>query len=96
MGLLMLAPDIQESILMLPKVHEGRDTVTERDLRRITRSLDWGVQRRLWTKLDQSRMVPKTDCQWLRMKISFMISRELYTASFRTRFIPYRFIRTDF
>ena len=48
MGLLMLAPDIQESILMLPKVHEGRDTVTERDLRRITRSLDWGVRRGLW------------------------------------------------
>ena len=45
MGLLMLAPDIQEAILMLPKVHEGRDTVTERDLRRITRSLDWDVQR---------------------------------------------------
>ena len=46
MGLLMLAPDIQEAILMLPKVHEGRDTVTERDLQRITRSLDWGVQRK--------------------------------------------------
>ena len=44
-GLLVLAPDIQEAILMLPKVHEGRDTVTERDLRRITRSLDWSVQR---------------------------------------------------
>ena len=52
MGLLMLAPDIQESILMLPRVHEGRDMVTERDLRRITRSLDWGVQRANWTKLD--------------------------------------------
>ncbi|MGC6444293.1 MAG: hypothetical protein ACON4H_16700 [Rubripirellula sp.] len=55
MGLLMLAPDIQEAILMLPKVHEGRDTVTERDLRRITRSLDWGVQRR--------RKVLKTEIQ---------------------------------
>jgi len=47
-GLVMLAPDIQEAILMLPRVHEVRDTVTERDLRRITRSLDWGVQRVLW------------------------------------------------
>jgi hypothetical protein len=45
MGLLSLASDIQEATLMLPRVHEGRDTVTERDLRRITRSLDWGVQR---------------------------------------------------
>ena len=51
MGLLMLAPDIQEAILMLPRVHEGRDTVTERDLRRITRILDWDVQRRLWGEL---------------------------------------------
>ena len=74
MGLLMLAPDIQEAILMLPCVHEGRDTVTKRDLRRITRSLDWVVQRANWSKLDQSRMVPKTDCQWIWMKISFMIS----------------------
>ena len=48
MGLLSLAPDIQESILMLPKVHEGRDMVTERDLRRIMQSLDWGVQKRWW------------------------------------------------
>ena len=48
MGLLMFAPDIQEVILMLPKVHEGRDMVTERDLRRITRSLDWDVQRTRW------------------------------------------------
>ena len=51
MGLLILAPDIQEAILMLPRVHEGRDSVTERDLRRITRSLDWGVQRKLWIVL---------------------------------------------
>ena len=56
MGLLSLAPDIQDAILMLPRVHEGRDTVTERDLRRITRSLDWGVQRVDWTTLfDASR-----------------------------------------
>ena len=48
MGLLMLAPDIQEAILMLPRVHEGRDMVTERDLRRITRSMDWSVQRADW------------------------------------------------
>ena len=48
MGLLMLAPDIQEVILMLPRVREGRYMVTERDLRRITRSLDWSVQRANW------------------------------------------------
>jgi hypothetical protein len=51
MGMLSLAPEIQEAILFLPRVHEGRDMVTERDLRRITRTLDWGVQRRLFQKL---------------------------------------------
>ena len=47
----MLAPDIQGAILMLPIVHEGRVTVTERDLRCVTRSLEWGVQRAEWTAL---------------------------------------------
>ena len=45
MGMLSLAPDIQEAILFLPRVDEGRDRVTERDVRRVMRSLDWGVQR---------------------------------------------------
>ena len=57
-GLVSLAPDIQESVLMLPRVHEGRDMVTERDLRRITLSLDWGVQRANWNSLiDASRLL---------------------------------------
>ena len=47
-GAVDVGSDIQEAILMLPGVHEGRDTVTERHLRRITRSLDWSVQRDLW------------------------------------------------
>ena len=51
MGMLSLAPDIQEAILFLPRVDKGRDTVTERDLRRVTRSLDWGVQRGRWREL---------------------------------------------
>jgi len=41
---------------MLPIVHEGRVTVTERDLRSVTRSLEWGVQRGIWSgQLDPSR-----------------------------------------
>lgn len=48
MGMLSLAPDIQEAILMLPRVDEGRDRVTERDVRRVLGSLDWGVQRGMW------------------------------------------------
>jgi len=51
MGLLYLAPDIQEAILDLSPVTEGRDPVTERDMRGITAEADWGRQRDLWTRL---------------------------------------------
>ena len=48
MNLLHLAPDIQEEILHLPPVDQGDDPVTERDLRAITRMVDWGQQRKMW------------------------------------------------
>lgn len=48
MNLLHLAPDIQEEILHLPPVGDGRDPVTERDLRPITRMVDWEQQRTAW------------------------------------------------
>ena len=54
MGMLSLAPDNQEAILFLPRVDKGRDTVTERDVRSISRSLDWGAQRRLWRERDKA------------------------------------------
>lgn len=50
MNLLHLAPDIQEEILHLPPVSEGRDTVTERDLRPMTQMRDWRSQRLQWQK----------------------------------------------
>jgi len=45
MNLLHLAPDIQEEILFLPEVVEGRDPITERDLRAVTAHTDWDRQR---------------------------------------------------
>ncbi|QDU80635.1 hypothetical protein Pla110_23660 [Polystyrenella longa] len=51
MNLLNLAPDIQETILHLPRVESGRDTVTERDLRPIVLQEDWRQQRRMWNAL---------------------------------------------
>jgi len=51
MNLLHLAPDIQEDILFLPLVSEGRDAVSERDLRAITRCEPWPTQRRGWRQL---------------------------------------------
>lgn len=52
MNLLHLAPDIQDAILNLPRVEQGRDQVTERDLRPISALPDWRKQRRLWQALD--------------------------------------------
>jgi hypothetical protein len=51
MNLRTLAPDIQEAILFLPRVAEGDDPITERDLRHLLRSLDWREQRRLWREI---------------------------------------------
>ena len=54
MNLLHLAPDIQEAILHLPPVDEGRDPVTERDLRPITRLRDWRRQTEMWRSFRSS------------------------------------------
>jgi hypothetical protein len=51
MSLLQLAPDIQEAILFLPHVDQGRDPVVLRDLLPIALSLDWNRQRRKWEQL---------------------------------------------
>ncbi len=48
MNLLHLAPDIQEEILFLPRVTEGRDPIIERHMRPIATETDWARQRRLW------------------------------------------------
>lgn len=51
MNLLHLAPDIQEEILFLPPVTEGRDPVTERDLRAAATLMNWRDQREYWCSL---------------------------------------------
>ncbi len=48
MNLLLLAPDIQESVLNLPRVKRGRDPIVETHLRPIAAELDWENQRRKW------------------------------------------------
>lgn len=51
MNLIHLAPDIQEAILHLPRVIEGRDPITERQIRPIAHELDWGTQREMWANI---------------------------------------------
>ena len=56
MNLLHLAPDIQEELLFLPEVTEGRDPIHERMLRPLTTILEWNEQRRRWRGLRDSAL----------------------------------------
>ena len=48
MSLLNLAPDIQEELLYLPEVIQGKAGIHEKLLRLLTTEIDWRVQRRMW------------------------------------------------
>jgi hypothetical protein len=51
MNLNHLAPDIQEDLLHLPPVENGRDPIHERMLRPVCAEMDWQRQRELWRRL---------------------------------------------
>ncbi len=51
MNLTLLAPDIQEELLFLPRVERGRDPVIIRDLQPLAMTLDWRKQRKAWAEL---------------------------------------------
>ncbi len=53
MNLLNLAPDIQEEILDLPLVTDGRDPIHERLLRTVAAEVDWTAQRAAWAKINR-------------------------------------------
>ena len=50
-NLLLLAPEIQEAILDLPPVTNGRDSVSERNLRGIVAEPNWDRQLELWNEV---------------------------------------------
>ena len=54
MELTLLAPDLQEAILFLPRTAQGRDPIILRDMLSIAAQRDWQKQRRLWAKLTNS------------------------------------------
>ena len=58
MDLLHLAPDIQEALLFLPRTQNGRDAVTEHDLRPVAAQPDWEHQRAAWGQLVERRGLP--------------------------------------
>jgi hypothetical protein len=51
MNLTLLAPSIQEALLFLPVVEQGRDPVILHDLQSIAMTLDWHKQRKAWSAL---------------------------------------------
>ncbi len=53
MNLNLLSPRIQEEILFLPKVLQGHDPITERDLRSITLEPLWDKQLKKWQILNR-------------------------------------------
>jgi hypothetical protein len=51
LNLLVLAPDIQQALLFLPRTLRGRDPIHLRQLQPLAAVLDWGQQRALWQTL---------------------------------------------
>ncbi len=52
-SLLLLAPEIQETILELPPAISGRDPITERTLRPIVAEPDWQRQIKMWKTIGE-------------------------------------------
>ena len=55
MNLNLLSPSIQEEILFLPRVTQGRDPIVIRDLQPIALEVDWKLQQKMWATLKQQR-----------------------------------------
>ena len=60
MNMLLLAPDIQEEILFLPRTMTGRDPVSERGLRRVTAIVRWDRQRKAWQEMRAAKALPQS------------------------------------
>lgn len=56
LNLTLLAPDIQEELLFLPRVTEGKADVHEKLLRPIAAETVWTEQRKLWRALRDSEV----------------------------------------
>ncbi len=50
-NLTLLAPDIQEAVLFLPRAQRGREQIREGDLRPIAAEPDWETQRAMWSQV---------------------------------------------
>src|ERR1700680_2345339 len=55
MNLPVLAPEIQEALLFLPRTEKGRDSIHLAQLQPLAALLDWRQQRRLWEELHSNQ-----------------------------------------
>lgn len=51
LNLTLLAPDIQEELLFLPRITEGKAAIHEKMLRPISGEVDWSKQREMWQSI---------------------------------------------
>lgn len=51
LNLTLLAPDIQQELLFLPEVDQGKSSIHEKMLRPICAQRDWKVQRKMWGRV---------------------------------------------
>ncbi len=56
LALTLLAPEIQEELLFLPRVTEGKAAIHEKMLRPIAAEIDWTRQREMWEKMNPHRL----------------------------------------
>lgn len=59
MNLRLLAPDIQEQLLLLPRIVRGRAEVNLRDLQGIAVQVDWRSQRKAWLSRSMGDVTPE-------------------------------------
>ena len=51
LSLTNLSPEIQETLLFLPKTYRGRDSITEKLIRPVAAQVDWTAQQTLFREL---------------------------------------------
>jgi len=68
--LMQLAPDIQEAILFLPRIQDGREVIQEHEIRPIAYTPDWKDQRKAWAKLVESKFPTRKGARNAKHEIS--------------------------
>ncbi|MCO6455501.1 MAG: hypothetical protein J5I93_09410 [Pirellulaceae bacterium] len=53
LNLTLLAPDIQEELLFLPRLTAGKAAIHEKLLRPLVAQSDWNTQRQMWDRIKQ-------------------------------------------